>query len=601
MKRILSIWLFLLPLISFAQVHDEELAAEFLNNKEYEKATILYEKLLKKDPASPYYYQNLLTCYIETKNFDDAEKMIKKQSKRFPDNYFYKVDVGYLLELQEKIQEAGKWYNELIEGIGKNSAGSLQLATALLRRDHPELSVQTYRKARKNQNDSKIFAENLLDLYVLTGLTKDLIDESLAWINTSEQNVEKAKSYLYSAFSSTENVDYLKQKCLKYISSNPGNLIFDDLLIWVFVQNKDFGGAFRQSVAINRREKKDGDRLIELARICLLNLDFETAEKCFNHVVGLGETGGYYVEASYGLIDTKYRILTTGVNDSDRYVMETINSYHAFLDKFGKTSATSESIKQLADLYMFYKHDIQKAIGFLQDISSIPGVRARFIAETKLQLGDAYLVSGDKWEAQLLYSQVDKDFKEDPLGQEAKFRNARLSYFTSDFEWATEQLEILKTATSQLISNDAIELSLMIQENTGLDSNTDALSEFAKADLLIFQNKLDEAMEILNLFPFKFPKHALDDEILFAKARIMEKSRNLNEAIKFYEAIVKLYGNDLLADNALYNLARIYDFKLKDKQKAKETYERIIFDYNSSLFSVEARKRQKALKEELGS
>jgi tetratricopeptide (TPR) repeat protein len=162
-------------------------------------------------------------------------------------------------------------------------------------------------------------------------------------------------------------------------------------------------------------------------------------------------------------------------------------------------------------------------------------------------------------------------------------------------------LDILKTATSQLISNDAIELSLMIQENTGLDSNTEALDQFAKADMYIFQNNLDKAMEILNILPFKFPKHALDDEILFAKARIMEKKRDLPQAIKFYEAVVTLHGDDILADNALYNLARIYDYRLKDKVKAKETYEKLIFDYNSSLFSVEARKRQKALKEALGS
>jgi TolA-binding protein len=250
---------------------------------------------------------------------------------------------------------------------------------------------------------------------------------------------------------------------------------------------------------------------------------------------------------------------------------------------------------------MFYQHDIAKAIAFLEEINTIPGVQPRFAAEAKLQLADAYLVSGDIWEAQLLYSQVDKDFKEDPLGQEAKFRNARLSYFNADFEWAKEQLDILKTATSQLIANDAIELSLMIQENTGLDSTTDALKEFAKADLFIFQNNLDKALEIINLFPFKFPKHDLDDDILFAKARIMEKKRDLTQAVKLYESVISLYGYDILADNALYNLARIYDFKLKEKQKAKDTYEKLIFNYTSSLFSVEARKRQKVLKDELGS
>ena len=388
---------------------------------------------------------------------------------------------------------------------------------------------------------------------------------------------------------------------MQNIQRFPNRPIFDDLFIWTFIQSRDFAGAFRQCLSIDKREKGEGQRLIDLAEICLTNQDFETAVECYKNVILYGETGSYFVNATYGMLETKYLVITTGINDSAQYVNSTVQEFNAFLNRFGKTSNTSLCVKQLADLYMFYQHDITKAMAFLEEINTIPGVQPRFAAESKLQLADAYLVSGDIWEAQLLYSQVDKDFKEDPLGQEAKFRNARLSYFNADFEWAKEQLDILKTATTQLISNDAIELSLMIQENTGLDSTTDALAEFAKADLYIFQNNLDKALEILNLFPFKFPKHDLDDDILFAKARIMEKKRDLPQAIKLYEAIVKLYGYDILADNALYNLARIYDFKLKDKQKAKETYEKLIFDFNSSLYSVEARKRQKILKDELGS
>jgi len=601
MKHLWAFLLFLIPFTAYCQVNDEELAAEFLNNRDYEKAVILYEKLLKKDNASPYYYQNLLTCYLEIKNFSDAEKMVKRQSKRFPENYIYKVDQGYLLQRQNLTKEAFDHYNDLVTSIEKNPVNALQLATAFLRRDLPDLSISTYLSARKALRNESAYSENLLDLYLLTKRNKELIIECFELLKESDDNLDVTKNYLYRVFENKADIDYLKEQTLKNIQRYPDRSVFDDLFIWTFVQNRDFEGAFRQSVAIDRREKGEGFRLIDLAELCLSNLDFETAVACYKHVISYGETGSYYVNASYGLIETKYLVITTGINDSMTYVNATVAEYNSFLEKFGKTSNTSASIKQLADLYMFYQHDITRAIAFLEDINTIPGVQPRFAAESKLQLADAFLVSGDIWEAQLLYGQVDKDFKEDPLGQEAKFRNARLSYFSADFEWATEQLDILKTATSQLISNDAIELSLMIQENTGLDSTTEALEQFAKADLFIFQNNLDKALEILNLLPFQFPKHALEDEILFAKARIMEKKRDLINAIKYYEAVVSLYGDDILADNALYNLARIYDFKLKNKQKAKDTYEKLIFDYNSSLFSVEARKRQKILKEELGS
>jgi tetratricopeptide (TPR) repeat protein len=599
-----NIWLILfltLPFAGFSQVNDEELAAEFLGNKEFDKAVILYEKLLKKDNSSPYYYQNLLTCYLELKAFEDAEKMVKRQAKKFPYNYIYKVDQGFLLQKQDKTKDAFEVYNALLATLDKYPDGTLQLATAFLRRDLPDLSISAYLRARKVLNSEYAFSENLLDLYILTKRNKELIIECFELIKESDQNLEKAKVYLYRVFENPTDIDFLKQNCVQNIQKFPNRPVFDDLFIWTFVQNRDFAGAFRQSLAIDKREKGEGRRLIDLAEICLSNQDFETAVSCYKNVISYGETGTYFVNASYGMLETKYQVITSGINDSNQYINTTVDEFNAFLTKFGKTSNTSVCVKQLADLYMFYQHDIAKAISFLEEINTIPGVQPRFAAESKLQLGDAYLVSGDIWEAQLLYSQVDKDFKEDPLGQEAKFRNARLSYFNADFEWAKEQLDILKTATSQLISNDAIELSLMIQENTGLDTTTDALEEFAKADLLIFQNNLNKALEILNLFPFKFPKHDLDDDILFAKARIMEKKRDLPQAIKLYEAIVSKYGDDILADNALYNLARIYDFKLKEKQKAKDTYEKLIFDYNSSLFSLEARKRHKILKDELGS
>lgn len=597
-------WLFLLfmiPGIAFSQVSDEELATEFLNNGEFDKAAILYEKLLKKDQASPYYYQNLLSCYLQLKQFDDAEKMLKRQAKKFPDNYFYKVDQGYLLQKQNKTNEAFEIYKQLLSNIEKNPNNAQQLATAFLRRDLTDLSINTYLNARKAMRTPAAYSENLIDLYILTKRNKDLINECMDMLKNSYESLPKVKTNLYRIFEVPADVLYLKELCLQNIQKFPESGVFDDLFIWTFIQSRDFEGAFRQSLAIDKREKGEGRRLIDLAEICLSNQDFATAVNCYNAVKLYGENGSYFVNASYGLLETKYQVIGTGVDDSPEYVNTTVTEFIDFLGKFGKTANTSGCVKQLADLYMFYQHDIDKAIKLLQEINTIPGVQPRFAADAKLQLADAYLISGDIWEAQLLYSQVDKDYKEDALGQEAKYRNARLSYFSGDFEWAKEQLDILKTATSQLISNDAIELSLMIQENTGLDSNTEALDQFAKADMYIFQNNLDKAMEILNILPFKFPKHALDDEILFAKARIMEKKRDLPQAIKFYEAVVTLHGDDILADNALYNLARIYDYRLKDKVKAKETYEKLIFDYNSSLFSVEARKRQKALKEALGS
>jgi TolA-binding protein len=229
----------------------------------------------------------------------------------------------------------------------------------------------------------------------------------------------------------------------------------------------------------------------------------------------------------------------------------------------------------------------------------IPQLHPDFRGESKLLLGDAFLIKDEVWEARLLYGQVDKEFKEEALGQEAKFRNAQLAYFMGDFEWARGQLDILKTATSQLISNNAIELSLLIQDNTGLDSTEDAMKEYAHAQFLLYQNKLKECLEVLNMLPLKYPNHSLHDEIYFLKAEVMVLNGKFDDALKYYSLVYSNFGSDILADNSLFKAAEIYQFVKKDLAKAYELYENLIIQYNSSLYVIESRKRYESLKGKL--
>jgi TolA-binding protein len=216
--------------------------------------------------------------------------------------------------------------------------------------------------------------------------------------------------------------------------------------------------------------------------------------------------------------------------------------------------------------------------------------------ESKLMLGDAYLINGNVWDAQLTYSQVDKAFKEDPLGQEAKFRNARLSYFRSDFEWAKDQLEVLKTATTQLISNNAIELSLRIQDHSEMDTSYDALTEFASAELLLFQQNYDACLTELNRLSFKYTNHTLSDDIAFLKGEVYLQTGDYTEALEAFKRVYTNYSYEILADNALYESAMLQLKHFKNPEEAKALFEKIILDYPDSLFVVESRKQYERLK-----
>ena len=244
---------------------------------------------------------------------------------------------------------------------------------------------------------------------------------------------------------------------------------------------------------------------------------------------------------------------------------------------------------RLAELIFFYLNKTSFAIELLLKLIETRRLKNTFTAKTKLLLGDCYLMSNNIWDARLMYGQVEKEFKEDALGQEARFKNAKLSYYAGDFEWAKSQLDILKTATTQLISNNAIELSLLIQDNTGLDSTNDAMKEYAAAEFLLYQNKISKCKEILNLLPFKYPNHSLDDEILYLKAQVQEKLGNYEEANRLYRSVYENFSGDILADNALFRSALLTLQIIGDKEEAIQLFEKIILEYNSSLYVARAR------------
>jgi tetratricopeptide (TPR) repeat protein len=217
-------------------------------------------------------------------------------------------------------------------------------------------------------------------------------------------------------------------------------------------------------------------------------------------------------------------------------------------------------------------------------------------AECKLMLGDILLITNEEWDAILLYSQVEKSFKENPIGHQAKYNRAKVSYYQGQFDWAQAQLDVLKASTTKLISNNAMKLSLFITDNLGLDTSAMAMNMFAKADLLGFQNKLDESMNLLDSMLSIFPGHTLTDDIIFKKADIHIKRKEYTKAAALYEKVATDFSYDILADDALFSWADLLENKLNDKEKAMEIFEKIVLDYSDSIFTTEARKRFRNLR-----
>jgi outer membrane protein assembly factor BamD (BamD/ComL family) len=296
------------------------------------------------------------------------------------------------------------------------------------------------------------------------------------------------------------------------------------------------------------------------------------------------------------LLNVYFLKLTRNYTQSQKELLELEKEYETTLSDLGKTNSTVTLIRNLAHLEAFYLNNTEKAINLLVEAIEIPGINATQKAECKLELGDIDLFSGEVWEATLLYSQVDKAFKNDPLGHEAKFRNAKLSFYIGEFNWAKAQLDVLKAATSKLICNDAMELSLTISDNLSQDTTGAALMIYARASLLKYQNKDSQALNTLDSIELLQIPHTLFDDVLYTKAEIAVKQRNFTLADSLYAKIYLTYPTEILADNAMFKQAELNENQLNNKTKAMELYQEFLTKFPGSLFAVDARKRYRALR-----
>src|SRR5690606_10167244 len=310
------------------------------------------------------------------------------------------------------------------------------------------------------------------------------------------------------------------------------------------------------------------DALPIFAYQAVFDKEFETAIDGFQYIVDeKGRNSSYYIEAKKGVLTTKRKQITNDPAYDKSALLELEADFIQFLEEFGSNSLTAPIIIELAELQGYYIGETGRAVMTLSNLIQYKGINRFILANAKLDLADLHLISGDRWEATLLYSQVDKDFEEEILGQEARFRNARLSYYVGDFEWAQQQFNILKAATSKFIANDALDLSVFIMDNLGLDSTDVPLKKYAEADLLIFQNRFSDAQTLLNEIRVEFPEHKLEDDILYLEAQLLTKQRDYLAAVTKYLSIIERFPEEIRADNAMFALGELYENKLNQPEE----------------------------------
>lgn len=591
---LLSFLLFTAGLLS---AQNSQLAQQYFQDGEYEKAAELYYELTQQKPNSNSYFDRYLTSLMKLQRYDDAESTLKKRLKKYPDEVVLYVKYGQILE--EKFDDAGalKQYERAIEELPTDQYRINQLANAFIRQTKYELAIRTYEQGTELLKGKGDFSFELGSLYSRKGDVPKMIINYLKALETQPKRMQQVQTYFQRSLDEDGLMEAQKQLYALIQETDTKETTYPEMLAWVFIQRKDYKAALRQARALDKILDEDGQRVLRIGQMSANARDYETAISAYDYITENKSPGSVlYLDAKREGLITRRRAITDGYDytNEDLRILET--AYVEFLNEFGTNPASARIAIQLAELEALYLNDLDKAITILNEVIETPGVNDKIQARGKIALADYYLMQGEVWESTLLYSQVDKQFKEDILGHEARFRNARLSYFRGDFEWAQSQFDVLKASTSRLIANDALDLSVFIMDNLGLDTSATALQTYADAELLVFQNRYDEAFTKLDSLKENFPGHDLEDDIVYLKANIYKRLRRYDEAATAYQYILDNYAESIRLDNSLWALAGLYENQLNDRAKAQELYESLFIDYSGSILAVEARKKYRELR-----
>jgi tetratricopeptide (TPR) repeat protein len=575
---------------------DIALARQYMQNKEYDKALPIYKHVYDGAPFDKAVYDEYLDAIMQAGQYAYGEELVAYMSKIRRDDPVMLVDMGKVLEAGGKKKKAEEQYDQAVAKVSGEDFRTRQLADAFSKINNTEYAVKVYEQARVMMQNPYLYATELALLYGKTGETEKAVNAMMDVLVTQPNTMDDIKSSLLQIIEGDEKKKAITQKQLsKRIAAQPDNPYWIELLTWMYVQKGDYEGGYQQIVALDKKLKEEGERVVNFSKTAAKDGQYAIAMKGYKYVMDKGSSGPMYEQAW----DGKIQVLLSQLKEKhpvDPVILSAIlKEYRSFLNEYPQYN-TSALLKDYAMVQARYAGHVDSAIALLEKAITAPNARREFTGECKLDLGDYYLLQDKVWDATLIYSQVDKAFKEDYLGEEARFRNAKLAYYRGDFKWAQTQLSVLKASTTELIANDALYLSVLITENIPADSNLTPLLRFAYADLLLFQNKTAMSDKLLDSITVAFPESALLDDIYMLRADIALREGRNNDGISYLEKILEKYGQDVLGDDAAYKLALLYEERLKDKVKAIQYYEKLITEYPGSTYVQAARLKYQKLK-----
>jgi tetratricopeptide (TPR) repeat protein len=585
MKIIFLNILCFLSLVGFSQ--NEQLALDYFEKGEFEKAVTMLESISMQQPTNLYFFEKTIDCYQQLQQFEKAEKLIESRKKKYNHPVLY-IELGYNFLLQKNSSKATKQFELAIKEIEKETNNVYQIGSAFEKKSLLDWALKAYEIAQKEIPN---FGFQIALLQGQLGNVALMTDKLLDFSFEKQENTSLVQTYLSRYI--TEDINgtftaYLKKALLTKTQKKP-DTYWNQYLSWLYVQQKEYGKAFIQERAVYKRNPSNFNNIITLAKLAINDKQEEEATTILQFVLENTQDISLQMQAHHFLLEMKIE----HANEVDYDGIDT--QLQLLLKQYGINPYSLDLQILTAHFNTFYKKQPKEGVQLLTKTITLP-LNLREEAKVKMELADIMVFDEKFNQAILYYAQIEDNLKNDDFSYEASMKMAKANYYKSDFDWALQQVKILKQSSSLLIANDAVALFLLITDNSVEDSTRVALKAFAKADLLLYQKEKNLALQEFENILIQHKNESIIDVTLLKIGQIFEEKKEYLKALNNYQVLLENNKESVYIDEALYFSAEIYNKRLNEPEKAKKLYEKVLFEHPDSIYYTEAQKQYRTLR-----
>lgn len=588
MLQKIAFFLFFLSSI-WVSAQNEQLALQYFDDGEFEKALTIFEESSQKQPSNFFFFQKIIECQQQLKQYDKAEEVILKRKDK-NNQPLLMIELGYNYQLQKNTDKAEKNYDLAIQEVEKEPNYAYQVANSFEKKVLLEWALKAYETAQKKNPKLNFDYQSAL-LHGQLGKLDLMLQKLLDYSYANQENTALVQNQLSRFLLDDVDGAFANEikKGLLLKTQKSQDVYWNQFLSWFFVQQKEYGKAFVQEKAVYKRNPDSFYNIVTLAKLAIDEKQNEEATSILTFVLENTDNLDLQMQAHHFLVSMEIE----SAIEKDYLAIDL--KLQGLLKRYGITPFSLDLQILTAHFEAFYLKQTNLGKQLLQNALELP-LNIREESRVKMELADIMVYDEKFNQAILYYAQVEENLKNDVIAHEASFKLAKANFYKRDFDWTLQQVKNLKQSPSLLIANDAVELFLLIEDNSVEDSLRIALQDYAKADFQLYQKKNDEALQSFLTILQKHKGKSIEESTLFKVGKIYEEKNDYAKAIQYYQNILEQHKDGIYNDEALFFSAEIYRKHLLDNEKAKQLYEKIVLEHPDSLYFTESRKQYRTLR-----